>query len=142
MNGLPLFLSVCACVVFSGSYLVAADAGVPPTGDIPDWLKSVGIGAGILGGPLFAVWYAWYVTTRVIPDKEKTHASQLKEAQDQHAEYIKESNRVHADHVNLLTTNYRADLAEMWKTKREDDRAVVDAIKELGGKLTCRYSTP
>lgn len=41
--------------------------------DAPNWLNTLG-GLTSLG---FAVWYAWYVTTRTIPERDKTHAETI-----------------------------------------------------------------
>jgi hypothetical protein len=148
-----MFMLVCASILISGGNLIAfADGSPSPSmGDVPDWVKSTGIIGGVVAGPFFAVWYAWHVTTRVIPDKEKMFAEQLTTArtvfseqldrmQEKHEEYIKETNKVHADHIQLLTTNYREDLADMSRTRREDDKAVVEAINALGSRLVCKYA--
>jgi hypothetical protein len=160
VGGKGLFILVCTSILISGGNLVALADGPPSPsmGEVPDWVKSTGIIGGVVAGPFFAVWYAWHVTTRVIPDKEKLFTEQLTTArtvfseqldkmQEMHSQYIKDTNKTHADHIQLLTANYREDLSEMWRIKHEDDKAATDvqarlteAINALGGKLVCKYA--
>lgn len=127
-------------VVLSTTVLFASDGDHVSSSDgIPEWVKSTGIVAGISGGPLFAVWYAYYMTTNRIPALEKIYKEQVEELNQQHVDYIKETNRIHADHIALITNNYRSDVNAMWNIKHEDDKALINALQNLGDRFTCRY---
>ena len=98
---------------------------------IPGWAKGSGIIAGLVAGPGFAVWFAWYMTTKRIPEIERNHAAQ-----------ITESEKRHSDHITLLINNFRSDQVEMWKIKREDDKAWQDVVSRLAdksGEQVCQF---
>lgn len=142
----PMALVASAVVVLSAGYLVAGDTSPAAASDgLPDWLKVSGVLFGVAGGPVFAVWYAWYMTTRVIPEKERRHDEQLKNIVGEHKEVLTTVHRTHADHVTLLNANYNASLNAMWAQKREDDKDLTAAMRDLTSAIkeggACRYQT-
>lgn len=86
---------------------------------------------GVAGGPVFCVWFSWYMTAKRIPEIEKNHSEQLRIKEEEHKEVLTSLHKAHADHINLITTNYRADMNTMWTQKREDDKELVNALRVL-----------
>lgn len=103
-----------------GLILLAADAAAPV---LPEWVTGMGAVGG-LAGPGFTVWFAYYVITRLLPDKEKAFAA-AQEATE----------RRHADHINMLISNFRSDLVSMNTMRREDDARLVAALEKLTDRV-------
>lgn len=130
--GVLLPLLVGAALVFSA--IVLADSSVlgqqtsddrPPQATAPhpseaDWLRGFSTAISAVAGPGFAVWYAWYMTTRRIPEIELAHKSTIDRMQVEHSAEVKS-----------LIENFRADIRSLWDQKRADDAAFRDALKEL-----------
>lgn len=53
----------------------------------PNWLNAAG-GLTSLG---FAVWYAWFVTTKTIPERDKVHAETIKTMTEEFRDEQKET---------------------------------------------------
>ncbi len=108
--------------------VIAADTTAALPENIPPWAVGTGLVSATLGGPAFAVWYAWYMTTKRVPFIENRHAEQSEA-----------SEKRHAAHVELLINDFRTDLKEFWKYKREDDgvlRGLVDSMNRNINALT------
>lgn len=137
--GRLLAFSIASIVILSASLLLAGDGAAGTADIIPDWLKSSGMVAGMAGGPLFAIWYAYYMTTNRIPAIEAVHQKQIEDLQKQHVNYITETNRIHADHISLLTNDFRADISSIVAGMREDEKSLRETLRDLGEKFSCRY---
>jgi hypothetical protein len=113
-----LLTAIIVSVIIAG--IAIASDSPPSTETIPSWAVGTGIISGTLGGPAFAVWFSWYMTTKRVPSMERRYAEQ-----------IEASEKRHADHVGLLISDFRADLKELWKYKREDDFKFSDILGSL-----------
>lgn len=91
---------------------------------VPPWAAGTGVVIGMLGGPVFAIWYAWYITTNRIPVIERAHAEQLANARE-----------LFAAQLTAIVTNNREDMRALWATKREDERSIAMLRREDDGKL-------
>jgi len=123
--------------IVAGVALAAGDGAASADPTVPPWALGVGITGGVLGGPLFAVWYSWHVTTRRIPTMEKRWHEERQATEERHAA-----------HIQLLMANNRSDLKEMWETKRNDDTTrenrlneTLDKLSGIVEKMSCRYGT-
>ena len=129
-----LELAVTAVLIFSGCALASAAVpgfhalGIPlfaeaDTSAIPDWMKGYGVLISSAIGPLFTVWWAWYMTTKRLPEIEKEHN----------------------ERVDGLIINFREDIKGFWIEKRADDRNLTDAIndfREAVASSKCNYQGP
>jgi len=102
---------------------------------VPPWAAGTGVVIGMLGGPCFAIWYAWYMTTSRIPAIEKSHTEQLTEMRKQHFEHLSEARKQHFEQVQTLIMNYRQDVKTMWDVKREDDKNQASFRREDDNKM-------
>lgn len=64
----------------------------------PNWLNAAG-GLTSLG---FAVWYAWWVTTKTIPERDKIHAETVKVLVDEFRAESKEQRQLHTAAVDKI----------------------------------------
>lgn len=133
-------------IPFLSGVVLALDQ-VQTVDGIPPWALGTGIISGIIGGPAFAVWFSWYMTTKRVPAMERKHAEQLTATEERFSLQIKSnseryalqtesSEKRHADHIALLITDFRSDLKELWKYKREDEIRLVGAIEKLDESLS------
>lgn len=108
---------------------------------LPPWASGTAMITAVLGGPLFAIWYAWYVTTRVIPDKEKAFALQLKESEDRCTSKFEAMEQRHADHMDVETRNNREDMKLAWDTNKASSERIAAVLERLADKIdqSCRY---
>jgi hypothetical protein len=67
----------------------------------PNWLNALG-GLTSLG---FAVWYAWYVTTKTIPERDKVHAATISEIVTEFREESKEQRQAQVATVERLSVS-------------------------------------
>lgn len=95
-----------------------------PMATAPEWLKNLGLTAGLGAGPVIAIWYLWYDVSRVKPRMERAQREQLKEMEDRHTA-----------HWTVLNTNSRADLHELVKQQREDNARYLQAIDRLSDAI-------
>lgn len=72
------------------------------------WMNLVG-GLTSLG---FAVWYAYFVTTKILPERD----------------------RLHAETIGTLTTQFRLEIKEQREQFHEHTEKIVEAIEKLGGR--------
>lgn len=88
---------------------------------LPPWAVGTGLVGGILGGPTFAVWFSWYMTTRRIPLMEKRNLEERQRQEDRYDAERKVTEERHAAHLQVLMKNHREDLQTWWATKRDDE---------------------
>lgn len=86
------------CILYFLGYItyLFAEAGVP-SNISADWIQYLG-GMTSLG---FAVWYAWYTTTVIIPNKDRQHAETISKIVDTNAEAM-----------NRAMSEFRAEVRE------------------------------
>ena len=58
--------------------------------------------AGLTGGS-FCIWYSWYITTRVLPEKDRLHAETIKEIVSDFREEMK----THRESTERLFDTFR-----------------------------------
>lgn len=124
-----------AAYLLTCSVAFAAD-GPDALNSVPSWLVGAG---GTAAGSGIALWYLWYMTSRRLPEIEKQHAEEREKLEERHAA-----------HINLVTTNARADLNSMWAQKRDDDaairaefsrlNAVLEKLADRVSGVQCKYS--
>lgn len=78
-------------------------------GAMPSWANGIGVITASVAGPVFGLWYAWYVTVVRLPKIEDEHRQR----------------------INGLIGDFRSDLRVFWTEKREDDRKLTEAINEF-----------
>lgn len=120
----PILVS--ATLVFSGIALTSSpthgqgtDTQVAPSVE-SEWLRGIGSVVSAVAGPGFAVWYAYHMTTKRLPEVEKGHREVLEKLSDEHAETVKR-----------LIDDFRGDVKAMWDTKRQDDALLRETLKGL-----------
>lgn len=64
----------------------------------PNWLNACG-GIVSLG---FAVWYAWWVTTKTIPERDKVHAETIQSLVQEFRTEAKEQRQLHTAAVDKI----------------------------------------
>jgi len=106
-------------------------APLSPTDALPSWAVGTGLVGGVFGGPLFAVWFSWYMTTRRVPAMERRYTEMLTAKDAQYAAAFEASEKRHADHMSSVVLDFRNDLKELWKYKREDDLRFLTAVEKL-----------
>lgn len=79
-----------------GLVLGQSDDSLYPT--TSNWLNAGG-GLVSLG---FAVWYAWWVTTKTIPERDKTHAETIAGLVKEFRDETKEQRQVHIAAVDKI----------------------------------------
>jgi hypothetical protein len=129
-QGVVLPIIVGLTLVFSAITLLdsnvhgqnVATTSAAPASPVSDavWLKGIGTVVSAVAGPGFAVWYAYHMTTKRIPEVEKGHKETI--------------DRMQADHtaeVKGLIADFRADIKTLWDIKRADDAELRDVLKDL-----------
>lgn len=86
-------VAIGACGVVIGNVEVPANA--------PNWLNAAG-GLTSLG---FAVWYAWFVTTKTIPERDKVHADTIQGLVKEFRDEAKEQRQVHTQAVEKIDSS-------------------------------------
>ena len=104
-------LAVTAVVFGCATLALASEVG--PAAPELDWIKTIGIVGGTIGGPLFAVWYSYYMTAVRLPEIEKNQT----------------------DQVNALITNFRDDMKVLWESKAASDDKLAMALTGLKDAL-------
>lgn len=89
---------------------------VSNSSDVPQWFQ---VGSGVFGSG-FALWYAWYSTTKIIPRMQKSHSDQLSQLHKQYS-----------DVINRLVTEFREDAKEQRVSEASRTALVVDAINRM-----------
>jgi ABC-type nickel/cobalt efflux system permease component RcnA len=84
--------------------------------DVPPWFQ---IGSGVFGSG-FALWYAWYSTTKIIPRMQRNHTEQVSQLHKQYA-----------DIINRLVGEFRQDSKEQRAAEASRTGLVVDAINHM-----------
>ncbi len=83
---------------------------------MPLWMQ---IGGGVISLG-FAVWYAWYVTTRTIPDMNARHAETIQKLVEEFRQEAREQREQH-----------RADIAQFWAAHREESERLQEGLRQL-----------
>lgn len=73
-----------------------------------NWLTIIG-GLTSTG---FAVWYAWYTTTKTIPDAQKAHAEAMEKKDALNAAAMDKKDAQHAATISNLVEEFRRDSIE------------------------------
>jgi len=107
----------------------AADISVSATEQhsetiVPQWATGVGVVVGTIGGPIFAVWYAWYMTTIRVPAIEAIHQMNLTAAEAR---------------AQVLIANFRLDMENAWRANHDGSDKVVSAIERLSERVATLY---
>lgn len=126
----PVFVGL--MLMFSATVLVSTTAHgqadnqspqLSPPATEADWIKGIATAASAIAGPGFAVWYAYHMTTKRIPEVEKGHKETIDRMQSDHTAEVKG-----------LIENFRADIKQFWETKRQDDNMLREVLKQMGAK--------
>lgn len=129
--------AVWASLVFSALVLLQNDLhGQTSQASAPDanaaevdYLKSIGTVVSAVAGPGFAVWYAWYMTTKRLPEIEDGHKETMAQLRVDHkAEIAALINDFRSD-----VKGFQSDVKTYWDTKRSDDALWREAVKQAGG---------
>lgn len=83
-------------VLLGGVGVVIGQIDVPA--QTPNWLNAAG-GLTSLG---FAVWYAWFVTTKVMPERDKTHAETVSGLVKEFRDEAREQRQLHTATVDKI----------------------------------------
>lgn len=86
-------------------------------------MKDIGAIVSAIAGPGFAVWYAFYMTTKRLPEVERGHKETVEKLTTDHKAETKE-----------LIDNFRADIKGFWETCRADSAQLRDVLRSLGAK--------
>ena len=92
---------------------------------MPLWIQISG-GVISLG---FAVWYAWYVTTRTIPDMNTRHAETIQKLVDDFRQKSREQRELH-----------RTDIAQFWAAHREESERLQVGLRQLADAVNRHLS--
>lgn len=139
ING--LCLPIAALVAFFAS---AATAWADPDKLPPEYSPWSGLTGGVIGaasGTGFAIWIAWYLITRVLPEREKTFAADREAATKRNSDRFELQEKRHADHLAAEKSEYREDMREAWKNNREIADQYKVALERIIEKIegSCRY---
>ena len=83
---------------------------------MPLWMQ---IGGGVISLG-FAVWYAWYVTTRTIPDMNARHGETIQNLVEEFRQEAREQREQH-----------RTDIAQFWAAHREESKRLHEGLRQL-----------
>ncbi len=92
---------------------------------MPLWMQ-IGGGVVSLG---FAVWYAWYVTTRTIPDMNTRHAETIQKLVEDFRQEAREQREQH-----------RADIGQFWAAHREESERLQIGLRQLADAVNRHLS--
>lgn len=92
-------MAVSGMAVGAASLLVGQST--PVAADTTSWLNVM----GGLTSLTFAVWYAWYVTTKTIPERDKTHAETINHLVQEFRTETKEQRQVHVESVGKIESS-------------------------------------
>lgn len=90
-----------AGVVVGGIGVLLGQADSPVQDGIPNWLNAAG-GLTSLG---FAVWYAWFVTTKTIPERDRVHAETIGNLVQEFRLEAKEQRQLHTAAVDKIDSS-------------------------------------
>ena len=79
------------------------------------WLTIVG---GLTSNG-FAVWYAWYTTTKTIPEAQKAHAEAMEKKDALNAAAMDKKDAIHAATIGNLVEEFRRDSIEQREFYKE-----------------------
>lgn len=97
MSILEATTTAVAGVTVGGIGVVLGQVDALPN-NTPNWLNAAG-GLTSLG---FAVWYAWWVTTKTIPERDKIHAETINSIVKEFREESKEQRQLHTAAVDKI----------------------------------------
>jgi hypothetical protein len=98
--GISEATATAACGVGLGALgVVLGQAAIPESA--PSWLNAGG-GLVSLG---FAVWYAWWVTTKTIPERDKVHAETITGLVKEFRDEAKEQRQIHSAAVDKIDSS-------------------------------------
>lgn len=100
------------CVLGCGALAYSSELAAGSSIDT-DWVKTIGIVGGTIGGPAFAIWYSYYMTAVRLPEIEEKHANQ----------------------ISKLIENFREDIKALWAAKNSSDDKLTAAIVSLKDAL-------
>ncbi len=103
--------------------------------EIFPWSQGVSGLIGAAGGTGFAIWVAWYLISRKMPERETAFIVQMEAAEKRCAEKFETMEKRHADHMALEKISYREDMREAWKTNRENNDRVIAVLEKLSTRM-------
>lgn len=133
LNGLRI--TIVALTLFFATAAVAladSESKLPP--EISPWTALGGGVVGAASGTGFAIWIAWYLITRVLPEREKSAAADREAAEKRCAEKFESQEKRHADHVAVKDLSYKEDMREAWKINREMSEKFASLVRELNDR--------
>lgn len=95
-------------------WFLLADTG-PSTDGIATIVATAGSGG-------FAIWYAWYTTTRVIPEKETKHSTQVEKLIESFEGECKEQRELFRDECEAQRAMHREEMGKLWAEVKEMNR--------------------
>lgn len=84
-------------------------------GTAPEWFQ---VGSGVFGSG-FALWYAWYSTTKIIPRMQEDHAAQIQKLSESHAVQIRQLSEHYERVIDGIVNRFSIEMAEQRKIERE-----------------------
>jgi hypothetical protein len=71
-----------------------------------------------IGSLGFAIWFAYYTTTKTLPEQQKEHRDAIKELTETHSGTIKELTETHAGTIKEMMAEMRSgrESFERWRT--------------------------
>lgn len=87
-----------AGILVGAAGVVLGQVDADQAGTTSNWLNAGG-GIVSLG---FAVWYAWWVTTKTIPERDKTHAETISGLVKEFRDETKEQRQLHVAAVEKI----------------------------------------
>ncbi len=104
----------------------------------------LGWATALTGGSATAIlgWYAWYTTTKTIPNLVDSFRAEMKAERDQHGEEMRAANDRHAEEMraanerqvaekNWHLTAFREELKEERSARKESTSQIVTALASL-----------
>lgn len=118
-----------------------ADGAAGITESLPPWASGTAMVTAVLGGPLFAIWYAWYTTTKTIPDERKAFVAQLDIAERRCDERFEAMEKRHAAHMEVRDRDSKEENKLAWDVNRLNSERTNVVLEKLVERIdkSCKF---